>query len=453
MSTEELSQAEPIARRRRVRRNYWPARLRVLRVLSKLVLVGLFLVVFAVGICRVTRMIGLPDVGEPFEPEEPVARSRPDADPLIVYAQAADQIVTVVGLDPRWNPRSNPLSLTWADASPPLQLWVTTNAGALALFRRGTELRTVQRSDGSPTARLPALDRGQNTLIWLALLEGDRLKDAGDVKEAWGWYLAALRSTYHRTQGNEPYERMVAQRLRSPIVDRMDTWAEDPNVTPGLLRGALDDVLACRVLMPSDLDTLEKGYTLVMLELDGGHWSQYIPRDRGARESWRVPLSFLMWQAGRFLDNEPERSRRVARLAFANWRAWLERPDGRRPRPAVKLLIHDSFWTQRVDFFEPAPDAPAAARRMSAARLASWADTCRDARFPLSSFWSMFQSTRAAEQQSYRNIVVQLAEQLHLRERGTMPPSLDALVGPYLQSIPLDGTSEIDDGTAPIVGR
>jgi len=120
-----------------------------------------------------------------------------------------------------------------------------------------------------------------------------------------------------------------------------------------------------------------------MLELDGGHWSSYNPNDDpAARGTWYFPLSFLKWQVGRFLDNEPERSRRVARLAFANWRAWLERPEGERPRPAIKSLIREWRWTQRLDFFEPSPQAPAAARRMSPSRLASWAQTCRDARFP-----------------------------------------------------------------------
>jgi hypothetical protein len=451
MSTEEPSATETIefGRRRPARRSYWPARLRVLRVLGKLMLAGLFLVVFTVGVCRVTRMIGLPDVGDPFEPRAQDPQSRAGGDSMVVYAQAAGQLMRSVGGDGPTTSRSSPLLITWADAPPARRRWVQVNRESLDLFRRGSELPAVPWPDSPSPMRSMASNSALDELVWLALLEGDRLKDSGDVKAAWSWYLAALRSTYHRAQGNDASDRVVVQRLRGPIADRIDAWAQDTKVGPELLRKALDDVLACRSLMPSDLKTLENGYRLVKRELDAGHFSEYIPHDQTASESWYRPLSFVGWQVGRFLDNEPERSRRVARLAFANWRAWLVRPDGERPRPAVKSLILDRGWTQRLDFFEPPLDAPAAARRMSPARLASWADTCRDARFPLSYFWSTFQSTRAAEQLSYRNLVVQTAEQLYLRERGTMPPGPEALVGPYLKTIPEDGSSEADDGTTP----
>ena len=60
-------------------------------------------------------------------------------------------------------------------------------------------------------------------------------------------------------------------------------------------------------------------------------------------------------------------------------------------------------------------------------------------------------SIRISERRAYGAIVILLAEELYRRERGTPPPSEDALVGPYLDHLPGDGSDELDDGTAPTV--
>jgi hypothetical protein len=39
-----------------------------------------------------------------------------------------------------------------------------------------------------------------------------------------------------------------------------------------------------------------------------------------------------------------------------------------------------------------------------------------------------------------------LATELYHRERGSFPPSDEALVGPYLKSLPDDGSAELADG-------
>ena len=44
-----------------------------------------------------------------------------------------------------------------------------------------------------------------------------------------------------------------------------------------------------------------------------------------------------------------------------------------------------------------------------------------------------------------------LASELYHRERGTLPPSEDALVGTYLESLPDDGSAELGDETTPTV--
>jgi hypothetical protein len=44
-----------------------------------------------------------------------------------------------------------------------------------------------------------------------------------------------------------------------------------------------------------------------------------------------------------------------------------------------------------------------------------------------------------------------LAEELYHSERGMLPPSDEALVGTYLQSLPDDGSADAPDGTTPAV--
>jgi hypothetical protein len=81
--------------------------------------------------------------------------------------------------------------------------------------------------------------------------------------------------------------------------------------------------------------------------------------------------------------------------------------------------------------------------------LAAWFETTDDASFPLADFWSTFQTARMREQSGQGALLLHLAEQLYLRERGEPPPSPEALVGPYLKRLPDDGSSEVDDGTIP----
>jgi hypothetical protein len=56
-----------------------------------------------------------------------------------------------------------------------------------------------------------------------------------------------------------------------------------------------------------------------------------------------------------------------------------------------------------------------------------------------------------ADRRAYRDLVIMLATEIYRRERGAPPPTEDALVGTYLQSLPDDGSPELDDGTTPTV--
>jgi len=128
-----------------------------------------------------------------------------------------------------------------------------------------------------------------------------------------------------------------------------------------------------RKRIPSDLSTFEGAYHRLMREIDEGRWSS--PRDAtpwtvGFR-GYEVPFNLAEpWTWGRrFLDTEPERSRRVIRLAFANWRAQFAQPVELRPKPALKVIVKRDGSSLFLEFFPAGPSAPRAARRMSPRRL------------------------------------------------------------------------------------
>ena len=160
-------------------------------------------------------------------------------------------------------------------------------------------------------------------------------------------------------------------------------------------------------------------------------------------------LAKSIYDGLQFLANEPERSRRVLRLAYANWLAHVDDSNARSGKPAVRASFRTYKQNSRLFFYTASPKAPAAARALLPTDLASWLMTARDAKLALAQWpWP---SIRVSEKREYRAMVVLLAEELYRRERGAPPPSEAALVGPYLIHLPGDGSEELDDGTAPTV--
>jgi hypothetical protein len=76
-----------------------------------------------------------------------------------------------------------------------------------------------------------------------------------------------------------------------------------------------------------------------------------------------------------------------------------------------------------------------------------WLVTTNDARLALRNGSLLWPSVRQRERGAYRELVVLLAGEIFRRERGAPPPTEDALIGTYLQSLPDDGSAELADGT------
>ena len=72
-------------------------------------------------------------------------------------------------------------------------------------------------------------------------------------------------------------------------------------------------------------------------------------------------------------------------------------------------------------------------------------------RLPYSPLLSFAPLDHLRDRTAHRALVIMLATEIFRRERGAPPPTEDALVGTYLQSLPDDGSAELADGTTPSV--
>jgi hypothetical protein len=271
------------------------------------------------------------------------------------------------------------------------------------------------------------------------------------VAGAWGWYRADLRASYHMSLRGTAVARISALRQHGELRSRLTQWAANRRTTPALLRQALDDVVACGAFRASETYTLQAEYLQLEGLLDG-------PDNPGRdRLPWRLHAFFKSWEflpeheqlqvmadAWRFWRREPERSRRLLRLIFANWLAYEALPADRRPDP-------DDSRFGRYEFFAFGPEAPENARALAPAALVRWLNTAIDLpevvnwwqmirRFGMRGYWLNTLGTN--ERAGHRALVILLASQLYRRDHGTDPPSDAALVGPYLKELPDDGSGD-----------
>jgi hypothetical protein len=385
-----------------------------------------------------TQLLGLPDIGDPFDVRAFRSLTIPDEhNAFVLYRQAANRLKPLVTTGKAPGEKIDPHA-GWSEAGPIVRHWVDENGEALEVFRQGT---------ARPDALEPSLAENPDppwnmtqtfrTFQSLALLEASRLEEQGETAAAWRWYRAALRATYHMGLRGTIITRLVGQSRGSELRRRFSTWAADPRTSPELIRQAIDDVNACGSFVPSELYTLKAEYScaetvfkdaynpgrqLLIAKLKGtfGSRGYQLESDqiRALADAW------LSWRRDR------ERSCRVIRLAVANWVAYYEMPPHRRPTP-------DANVSGPFDFYAFGPDAPANAGALSPEALDRWLNTTYDAQEILRS-WNL-RTIRTRERANHRALLVLLATELYRRDHRADPPSDEALVGPYLDRLPDDG--------------
>ncbi len=401
----------------------------------RLLIVAYLIVGTFVGslVWRQASLRDLPDVGDPFDVAAFAreAGSVPEADDaFVLYREAADRLVdTPESRD--WNGMFGAVRAGWGASTPALKSWVVQNRAILALWREGTG-----RPDAMPEppgaiplvadATYPAqlLRLGQ-----MALLEGSRLEEHGDFAGAWGWYRAVLRCSRHmKTRSRYPM-RASGVALEGQALARLSPWAKGAKLSIEAHREVLRDVLALDESEPPASDNLKAEYLALR-----GALGDPVRFQKWTETADNNPYSYdQFWAWHRiswFYKREPERSLRVARLFFANRLAQIDRPKAARPAE----VGNDPRWPNWTMYVAD-PSAPEAARAIEPGALFRRLDS--------SMIWRILPSTRyfepdvEAERKGRALLIMTLAEQLHLRERGRYPAKDADLVGPYLKRLPI----------------
>ncbi len=398
-----------------------------------------------------TQLWGLPDIGDPFAVAAFRAFTIPDnRNAFVLYRQAAERLKPISDFEKRTSSQVNLLA-RWSKTTPQLRQWLEENREALELYRQGAERPDALDPEIGSYREGRQTFQAIRSFHLLGLLEASRREEQGDIVGAWTWYRAMLRTLHHIGMHSTANRRMIAQYWSKQLLDRLMDWAADPRTTPAMIRQALEDVVASESLAPSETDTLKTEYLKMDQWLDlsnnpGRDLPMFSFERLWSNRDYQLNPEQLqvLWDAWRFWRREPERSRRVIRLVMANWLAHYNQPPGDRPKP-------DPDPSLNFDFYHFGPDAPAKARGFSPKDLGRWMDSTHDAQV----LFGMLElnKVRGYEWTNHRELLILLATQLFRRDHGSDPPTPEALVGPYLRSLPAEFPDDARNEAIPRAGK
>ncbi len=307
--------------------------------------------------------------------------------------------------------------------------------------------------------RVDTPERG--LLHWLGERAATRLEKEGDLAGAWTWHNAALRYSRHVGMRTIFADRLQAVALHREACDRVVNWASNDRVDAALLRRALADALAAGTMVPLLSDAVKADYLEAMLLLDHPPLSLVnqvledfkrsaeralpdppLPRKRSHfgrgndgfendGDRFQRYLPNLPARATYYLNGDPERSKRLVRQVYANWLVHCDEPISMQSRTVTDLNLFSGAAITRG--------------MLPAAELASELDRAGPARHVLPC-WTELQKHLEDERSRQARLVVTLAGELYLRERGKRPASPKDLVGPYLTELPFGLVDEKPTG-------
>lgn len=304
----------------------------------------------------------------------------------------------------------------WSKANADLKNWLTTNAEAIRVWRRGTE-----KPDGMEwppdkvdiDTLLPAT-QGLRDLVRLALLQAARTSAEKPPAEAWPWYRDVLRSSRHAMLHSVNIQRLVGAAIQANAVDAILRWSSRRELTAADLRQALTDVLAIDQTTPPPSENLKVEYlsSSKTLKSYAGGW-----------------VGMPLWVIG-----YPERVQEGLNIVYANWLSQADRPRFRRKKANVG----------RWELFEPDADTPHDPKILTPAEIENRIGLAQGS-LPaklmglLLPALSAFIDSVDRERTRQAALELSLALELYYREHGHFPAKLDELVqAKYLPAIPAD---------------
>lgn len=381
------------------------------------------------GIWQASRLWGLPDVGDPFDVGKFVAISVPtERNAFQAYGEA-----TALATKPPdgWWPDVE-IPDEKRPITPKVRAWLEENREALEFWRQGTERPDAlyHRPDTLTFETSLPVTQELRLFARMAKLRGDDLRAKGDSAGAWRWYRAILRSSRHTGRYGVIVERLVGIALHKSACEALTRWAADPMTDAAMLRRALSEVAAIDASTVPASEALKCEYLMITRQLDGPtNWVAMSWPPPGYQDKWYYHYQGVR-DASIVLSRDRERCRRLTQLVFANWLAQCDKPPRQRakgadiPAPAPFL-------------YEPDPSEPPAARAISPKELAEQFSRSLLAAVAFPD-WPRFDQALTRERVYQARLVVSLAEQLYLRERGALPKAPEDLVGAYLERIPDD---------------
>jgi hypothetical protein len=152
------------------------------------------------------------------------------------------------------------------------------------------------------------------------------------------------------------------------------------------------------------------------------------------------------------LLREPDRSRRVMRLLFANWLAQAENPDLRPRIPSVRVVLTGTRPISLL-LYDVSHRAPAGARALPPQELARWLVATRDAKLQILGARGRVTGwpPNRAYRKVHRDLVMMLTKEIDHRERGALQLSTGDRIGAYLKYLSDDNLAGPADDTTPTV--
>ncbi len=291
----------------------------------------------ALAIWWLTSLNRLPDIGDPFDVAAFRAFSVPDDQNAFTFLRRADESLT---------PFPPGLAVPWSQADPKSREWVEANRQAIELFQQAADQADAANPDGD------SLVTGQRMAL-LVLLEADRRQAIGDMAGAWDCYRAILRMATHIRRRGSLNQRVDLYVYWDGLSrQRLATWAADPRTSIPQLHDALEEVLKSEPKLDWDLFAMKAGYLAMMRSLEQPV-ATVVQQDVGWEYHFGVgdmqlssDMAGYLDSGWRFLLREPERSRRVMQLLYANWLAHVEPLEPRKPavRALFSLLTSTERW-------------------------------------------------------------------------------------------------------------
>ena len=414
----------------------------VIRTRRRFVTAGLVLLALAAApvVWWSCQLWNLPDVGDPFDVAAFRAETIPDdSNAFVLYHQAAEayrKVAASLSSSDAFENIRLERSPKWATTNSETRRWAELNSQAVNLMRQAADLPDALDPMHGTRAEFFDQDAIEN-LQRFVLLAASRAEDEGNMAGAWDWYRTYFRTIVLQSRRTMVYRREAAVRWSYSLAFLVSAWLNDPRTTPTQIRRALDDVLACAALVPSDPYTVKAEY--VYAKDNPQEWQKPIVPPltmlRSQLVLWGIGLTdeqvAKLDRAEQFWHRQPERRRRLMQLLIANRLAYHELPVDR--RPLADPIQHVPQFYQ-LDLYTFGSEAPASARALPTVELDRWVESTSDIRELINRLdWS---NLSGREQGYRRNLIMLLANALYRRDHGTDPPEPEALVGPYLKALP-----------------